>query len=548
MADSLFLQIKAELNSKTLPTGPLVHVLNNKLYTDGLIVELGTGEGKTAELISSKLSAGRKLDTFDWFYGRPEHWRVGYGQGEGNRGGKPPLLPHNVIIHTGKFSATLSRFVKKNKKKKIALLYVDCDLYSSTITGLTTLAPLIRSGTVIVFDEFINYPSYENHEFKAFLEFLKKKQKEYEVIGMKGHPDVYNGENWRIQKAAFRIYNKGEKRDKAKPVLVRSTTVSLAARALPVLRAVKAVSSLPNIIRDVVETLRVDNVKLIVAYGRERYFECLLPYILRELDQFTEVIIWKNTKNVADLKFLDGLLDELKKKGGLDEKFNPVHPKNPNGKRSGVYPLYSLCNDDNTLYIKMDDDIVWVAENGFAELIKFAKANVHRYCLVSANVVNSGPLDAVHQGNEASAIDPVEIKGSDPYKTLMTLAGVKHVHTSLQKAIEKKDISKYLADHTYINNERWSINCIAFFGNLFNKNDHVRLLHDDEYYISRKLATVKNKKTAVAGKALMAHYAFSEQRRGKKVGVPGINRRRVDQFDIEGHILAQYREWAYDIV
>jgi hypothetical protein len=34
------------------------------------------------------------------------------------------------------------------------------------------LADNIVSGTVIVFDEFYNYPGFEEHEFKAFQEFL----------------------------------------------------------------------------------------------------------------------------------------------------------------------------------------------------------------------------------------------------------------------------------------------------------------------------------------------------------------------------------------
>jgi hypothetical protein len=30
----------------------------------------------------------------------------------------------------------------------------------------------IHAGTVIVFDEYFNYPGWQNHEHKAFLEFL----------------------------------------------------------------------------------------------------------------------------------------------------------------------------------------------------------------------------------------------------------------------------------------------------------------------------------------------------------------------------------------
>jgi hypothetical protein len=38
-------------------------------------------------------------------------------------------------------------------------------------------------GTVIVFDEFFNYPQWEDGEFKAFQEFLAKTQLSCEFIG-----------------------------------------------------------------------------------------------------------------------------------------------------------------------------------------------------------------------------------------------------------------------------------------------------------------------------------------------------------------------------
>ncbi|CNH10399.1 Uncharacterised protein [Mycobacterium tuberculosis] len=40
------------------------------------------------------------------------------------------------------------------------------------------LADNIVSGTVIVFDEFYNYPGAEEHEFRAFQEFLERTGKE----------------------------------------------------------------------------------------------------------------------------------------------------------------------------------------------------------------------------------------------------------------------------------------------------------------------------------------------------------------------------------
>jgi hypothetical protein len=58
--------------------------------------------------------------------------------------------------------------------ESIALLHVDCDLYSSTAFVLETLADRFRTGSVIVFDEYFNYPGWKQHEYKAFQEHVAR--------------------------------------------------------------------------------------------------------------------------------------------------------------------------------------------------------------------------------------------------------------------------------------------------------------------------------------------------------------------------------------
>ena len=59
------------------------------------------------------------------------------------------------------------------KSTPIAFLHVDCDIYASTKDIFDQFVGNIVTGTVIVFDEFYNYPGSEEHEFRAFQEFLE---------------------------------------------------------------------------------------------------------------------------------------------------------------------------------------------------------------------------------------------------------------------------------------------------------------------------------------------------------------------------------------
>lgn len=62
-------------------------------------------------------------------------------------------------------------------------MHIDCDLYSSTRTILALLAPRIVAGTIILFDEYFNYPNWEQHEYKAFQEFAAASDVKYTYLG-----------------------------------------------------------------------------------------------------------------------------------------------------------------------------------------------------------------------------------------------------------------------------------------------------------------------------------------------------------------------------
>jgi hypothetical protein len=64
----------------------------------------------------------------------------------------------------------------------VAFLHLDADLYSSTVTVLEHVGPRLRPGSVIVFDEYFNYPGWEQHEHRAWLEFVAKTGITYQYV------------------------------------------------------------------------------------------------------------------------------------------------------------------------------------------------------------------------------------------------------------------------------------------------------------------------------------------------------------------------------
>lgn len=166
----------------------------------GAFLEMGVCTGRTINFIAA-LNPRQRIWGFDSFAGLPERWArtditVPQGTFRANvKGWMPPVL-HNVTLVKGMFHETLPEFKSRVlKSTPIAFLHVDCDIYASTKEIFNQLVDNIVSGTVIVFDEFYNYPGAEEQEFRAFQEFL----------GQTGKKPVYLAYNQYFEQAVVQI-------------------------------------------------------------------------------------------------------------------------------------------------------------------------------------------------------------------------------------------------------------------------------------------------------------------------------------------------------
>lgn len=156
--------------------------LDPVLLSKGYILEFGVATGRTIKHLS-RLLAPYQIWGFDSFEGLPENWSWLFPQGSFKNA--KPQVPQNVHLVEGMFDQTLPSWCS-NLKGPVALLHIDCDLYSSTKTVLDTLADRLVPGTIIIFDEYLNFPGWQLDEFKAWQEHVKKHNIQYEYIGRVG--------------------------------------------------------------------------------------------------------------------------------------------------------------------------------------------------------------------------------------------------------------------------------------------------------------------------------------------------------------------------
>ena len=136
-----------------------------------LVCEFGVASGATINHLARKLP-GRAVHGFDSFEGLPEDWRDGYPKGAFSRNA-PPEVVGNVELVQGYFDQSLAPFLQANPGTA-AFLHIDCDLYSSTRTIFQHFEARLAPGSVLVFDEYFNYPGWEQGEHLALNEFLDR--------------------------------------------------------------------------------------------------------------------------------------------------------------------------------------------------------------------------------------------------------------------------------------------------------------------------------------------------------------------------------------
>lgn len=142
---------------------------------DGLVLEFGVATGSTLRRIAAKRSPAHGFDSFE---GLPEDWRTGYEKGAFAQA--VPTVP-GATLHVGWFEDTLPKFLVDHEGP-IAFAHMDADLYSSTVTIFTEAEDRFVEGTVLLFDEYFNFPGWEQHEHKAFLEFIDRTGHGFEYV------------------------------------------------------------------------------------------------------------------------------------------------------------------------------------------------------------------------------------------------------------------------------------------------------------------------------------------------------------------------------
>ena len=246
------------------------------------------------------------------------------------------------------------------------------------------------------------------------------------------------------------------------------------------------------------------NVVAVTPAGRERHLTVLRKYIEREMDKgiIDGWQLWKNTGVQSDIDYMNRIAVEnplIEVKEIEDLKVFDAYQ---------IHKFFRFAQDDDTIYLRIDDDIVWMADDAVKKLMEYRVENKEAFA-VCANIVNNTVVGAIHQNIGAVSTELGKCSGDRLDEFAHRNEGFAELsHSTFRDLKEQSRLWMYVFQPHKLNAyEPFSINCFAFFG-----KDHFAPAPDEEMWISSYQPSLLSRPCVIFGDALFVHYAYYTQR------------------------------------
>lgn len=250
---------------------------------------------------------------------------------------------------------------------------------------------------------------------------------------------------------------------------------------------------------------------VVTPAGRQVYLKHLYMHLKKQKEDFDVWHIWDNTRNDDDYKYIR----ELSKNNAW---IRIVERKNIlKGSTHAIRNFFDYCHKKDTIYIRLDDDIIWLEDNFIKNLKTFTQTHP-QFPIVFATILNNAVIAHLQQkeGNVLQKLPELDGKCMGNYWSYAYLSHRLHEefkHDRLYDKIDKWHIKNYIVKDF----RKISINAIAWIGQDFFKH----WIYDthEEPFLTKEYPRILNAPNCIYGRALCLHHAFFTQRDIKVNGV-----------------------------
>lgn len=248
------------------------------------------------------------------------------------------------------------------------------------------------------------------------------------------------------------------------------------------------------------------------AAGRRRYMQYLIPYIVSS-DIVDRYDIWVNTHNGADIEFFKRIAARFPV---VNLVWQPDGVVNGN---ASINAFYKDCIETDTIYFKLDDDIIWMEPGLIEKMVDFRISNPH-FFLVTPLVINNSLSTYLLEINEKIKLD--DYYNASAGHPVLWRSGIfaQELHEwFLNRYLKTEKWEELHIGKKEMGMTRFSINAVLWFGEEMRKFGGI-VPGDDEEFLSCIYPTRQGMSNAWNGDAIVAHFAFFTQREQlDKVGI-----------------------------
>jgi hypothetical protein len=250
-------------------------------------------------------------------------------------------------------------------------------------------------------------------------------------------------------------------------------------------------------------------IKAFVPYGREKTCDLLFKYFIKHSDVIDEVMLLENTKVESDLQFMQRTADSIPKLFKI-YKIPSQHRFIESPVQHNTGKFYEYMTDLDTIYIRFDDDIVFIDDNYFKNILDFRIDNLD-YFVVFGNIINNAMCGYLQQ--EADCYPRHLFNIDSGYCMNMRTWGNPSwgifIHKLLLDRIKDNEVDSLFFPNKELTSERFSISNFCFFGKDFAKFNGVITNIDEEIFLTEIYPDQTKIKNIICGNALVSHFTFS---------------------------------------
>ena len=239
--------------------------------------------------------------------------------------------------------------------------------------------------------------------------------------------------------------------------------------------------------------------------GRRGYLELLAHYVIQD-DTITEWHLWDNCRQQSDRDYIHTLAETC-------EKIKIVRLPQVDGTNNSINRFYKFCNEPDTFYIKMDDDLVYLPPGLGARLRQNAAGDRGQYLWWSPLVINNAICSWLLKYTSAVTM-PAEITAQAACRVGWRSPDfAESLHRAFIRALKAQSSQVFEIPSQTVSLSRFSINCIGFFGAdvLAAGDDFCPMGVDDEEWISAVLPAKLGRSGRIVGDLTVAHYSYYTQ-------------------------------------